>query len=145
VPPLARRAEELAAAVTDPTGLEQLRETCYRRSRILDEAHSRARGFDFDAPAAAIANLVASFPDRYPSDTPVRFARARDALTTALAGFRSDDLAERARLEAALTREEREVLLNHGTEASRIALEHAIQERLGLACARPLPNDPWQA
>ena len=37
------------------------------------------------------------------------------------------------------------VLLNHGTEASCIALEHAIQERLGLACARPLPNDPWQA
>jgi metallo-beta-lactamase family protein len=33
------------------------------------------------------------------------------------------------------------VLLNHGTEASRIALEHAIVERLGLSCARPLPGE----
>jgi metallo-beta-lactamase family protein len=37
------------------------------------------------------------------------------------------------------------VLLNHGTEASRIALEHAIHERLGLACARPLPGEPFRA
>ena len=34
------------------------------------------------------------------------------------------------------------VLLNHGTEASRLALEHAIQERLGFSCVRPLPGEP---
>lgn len=35
------------------------------------------------------------------------------------------------------------VLLNHGTEASRLALEHAIQERLGFSCVRPLPGEPY--
>lgn len=34
------------------------------------------------------------------------------------------------------------VILNHGTEASRISLEHAIQVRLGLHCVRPLPGQP---
>lgn len=36
------------------------------------------------------------------------------------------------------------VLLNHGTEASRIALEHSIRETLGFACARPMPGEPYR-
>ncbi len=52
-------------------------------------------------------------------------------------GGREDILAWLGGIEERPTR----VLLNHGTEASRLALEHAIVEQLGLSCARPLPGE----
>lgn len=69
--------------------------------------------------------------------------RARVSEVEGLSGHggRDDTLAWLAGIGERPTR----VLLNHGTEASRIALEHAIQERLGLACARPMPGEPFKA
>ena len=103
VPPLAVQALKLAPAVTDQRGLEQLRETCYRRSRILAAARDRALGFDFDALRSAIQDLTASFPEKYPGNHLESLARAQASLAAALAKFRPDRLEAWTTLESAVT------------------------------------------
>ncbi len=84
VPPLAREAARLAAKVKDQQGLEQLRQKYYLRSCALADALTKARTFDWSAPHSAIADLAASFPDRYPKTRLQRFDTLQRAVASAL-------------------------------------------------------------
>ena len=92
VPPLARQASVLAAAVKDQRGLERLREDCYLRSRTLEEALVRARNFDFDALRLALEDLNTSFPGKYPAAHLTRCASLQQAVAVALKAFLPEKL-----------------------------------------------------
>ncbi len=114
VPALARQAAQLAAQIRDRAGVEIIRETCYLRSRSLDDVLARARGFDFDAARSAVADLGASFPGKYPPRHWTRLDELQKSLTAALNGFQTDKLEDWTALASAMAELEswrREALL----------------------------------
>ncbi|MHB0955464.1 MAG: SUMF1/EgtB/PvdO family nonheme iron enzyme [Pirellulaceae bacterium] len=104
VPPLAREAAELAATLKDQTGLDRIRQTCYLRSRSLEASLDRARRLDFDAPRAALADLVAEFPDAYPATNVAHLANLQQAVERALKDHQPDRLESWTAVEDAVAR-----------------------------------------
>jgi formylglycine-generating enzyme required for sulfatase activity len=84
VPSLADEAATLAAKAKDRRGLQQVREV-YLRTRELDAALARARGFDFEALRLALEDLSQAFSDQYPSRFLTRFGELKEAISVALA------------------------------------------------------------
>ncbi len=90
VPGLASQAIQLAANTRDRAGVEHIRDTCYLPGRSLDDTLVRARGFDFGAVRSAIADLVASFPGKYPQGNLTRLEELQGKLTANLNGFQAE-------------------------------------------------------
>lgn len=103
VPPLARRALELAATVKDPAALEQLRESCYRQSRILSDAQQRAQSFDFEALQSALEDLTTSFPDKFPARYLAQFSSLRKSVSEAAHSLQPEKLESWLALAAAVS------------------------------------------
>jgi len=103
VPPLARQAAQRATSVKDQPGLEQFRETSYLRSRTLAEALASARAFDHEAVRAAVEDLAASFPEKYPRENLTRLTRLEAALSAALQTFDPQKLDSWTELAGAVT------------------------------------------
>ncbi|MHB8969100.1 MAG: HzsA-related protein, partial [Pirellulaceae bacterium] len=104
VPPLAREAAQRAATVKDRHDLDGIREICYLRSRSLAAALDRARNMDFDAPRAALEDLTADFPGKYPATNLSRLASLQQGVERALKDHQPDQLESWTALADAVSR-----------------------------------------
>lgn len=91
VPPLVDTASGIATRIRDEADLARVRDVYYR-SRQLDRALGKARGFDFEGLRLAVEDLERTFPGRYPGRYRAGLAELEAAVRTALATFEPGSL-----------------------------------------------------